>query len=126
LSSRDYREAVRAAGRLLLLEADALPIVLGRAGPDDHDLPTACPGWSVRDVLAHCGAALGGFVRGTAGSFTPEDNQREVDERASWPIEQVLDELFESYAAAADLIDELGGCRRRVGARRVGPWRRRT
>jgi uncharacterized protein (TIGR03083 family) len=100
---------MRAAARLLLVEAEALPKVLRRAALEDFDLPTACPEWSVRDVLAHCGAALGGFVRGTAGSFSSEDNQREVDERAAWPIEQVLDELFGNYVATAGLIDELDG-----------------
>ncbi|MFJ3304533.1 maleylpyruvate isomerase N-terminal domain-containing protein [Streptomyces sp. NPDC086549] len=46
-------------GRLLAVERDAL-IPLLRARPDaDFALATAaCPGWTVRDVLAHCSAAL--------------------------------------------------------------------
>jgi uncharacterized protein (TIGR03083 family) len=110
---------VRAAGRLLLLEAEALPAVLRRARPEQFDLPSVCPGWSVRDVLAHCGAALGGFVQGVVGSFSPEANQLQVDERASWPLDRVLDELFGSYEPAAERIDGLGG---RADGLGLGEW----
>lgn len=110
---------MRAAGRLLLLEFEALPPLLRRARPDQFDLPSVCPGWSVRDVLAHCGAALGGFVRGTVEVYTPEANQLQVDERSSWPLDRVLDELFGSYEAAAGRIDELGGLADGLG---LGEW----
>ena len=110
---------MRDAGRLLLLEAEALPAILGRARPEDFDRPTTCPDWSVRDVLAHCGAALSGLVQGTSGSFSPEANQREVDDRAVWPLDRVLDELFGSYAAAAEIIDGLGGQGDGIG---LGEW----
>jgi hypothetical protein len=43
--------------RLLRAEHDALLPILRRAAGPAFDRPTACPGWSVRDVLAHCGAA---------------------------------------------------------------------
>lgn len=83
--------------------------MLRRARPEQFDLPSVCPGWSVRDVLAHCGAALGGFVQGVVGSFSPEANQLQVDERASWPLDRVLDELFGAIPPAAELIDRLDG-----------------
>ena len=73
----------------------------------------------MRDVLAHCGAALGGFVQGIVGPFTPEANQLQVDERATWPIDKVLDELFGSYPAAARRIDQLGGVADGLG---LGEW----
>jgi uncharacterized protein (TIGR03083 family) len=110
---------MRAAGRLLLLESEALPVVLRRARPEQFDLPSMCPGWSVRDVLAHCGAALDGFAQGKVGPFTPEANQLQVDERASWPLDRVLDELFGSFESAAKLIDELGGPADGLG---LGAW----
>jgi uncharacterized protein (TIGR03083 family) len=103
----------------LLVEADALPAVLTRAAPEAFDLPTVCTGWSVRDVLAHCGAALGSLVSGTTGSFTPEENQRDVDARASWPMDQVIDELVSNYTAAAGIIDTAGGPADGLG---LGEW----
>ena len=46
-------------GRLLSVERDALLPLLRARGDGDFTLPvTACPGWTVRDVLAHCSAAL--------------------------------------------------------------------
>jgi uncharacterized protein (TIGR03083 family) len=110
---------MRPAAQLLLVEADALPAVLARAQPSDLDRPTVCTGWSVRDVLAHCSAALSALVGGTTGTFTPEENQRDVDERASWPVERVIDELLTSYRAAAEIIDAAGG---RADGLGLGEW----
>jgi len=44
--------------RLLRAEHDALLPILHRTPERAFERPTACPGWSVRDVLAHCAAAL--------------------------------------------------------------------
>jgi uncharacterized protein (TIGR03083 family) len=103
----------------LLIESRALAVVLDRAPPDAFDRPSVCTGWSVRDVLAHCGAALGALVNGTLGSFTPEENQRDVDERAAWPLARVLDELFSNYAAAATIVEQAGGGADGLG---LGEW----
>jgi uncharacterized protein (TIGR03083 family) len=110
---------MRPAAQLLLVEADVLPAVLDRAAAADFDRPTVCTGWSVRDVLAHCGAALSALVAGTTGTFTPEENQRDVDERASWPVERVIAELLTSYRGAADIIDAAGGPADGLG---LGEW----
>jgi hypothetical protein len=64
------------------------------------------PGWSVRDVLAHCAPALGTAAAGTSPGFSPEENQRDVDERKPLPIQDVLDELEARYAAAAIAMAE--------------------
>ncbi len=110
---------MRPAARILLAEADALPAVLeGRAG-SDYARPTVCTGWSVRDVLAHCGAALTAAASGTTHTFTPEDNERDVETRRTWPIDDVLAELYEGYAAAAAAIDEAGGVLDGIG---LGEW----
>ena len=78
---------MRPAAELLLIEADALTVVLDRATPAQFDLPTVCDAWSVRDVLAHCSAALGHLVDDTLGSFTPEENQVDVDARSGWTVD---------------------------------------
>ena len=86
-----------------------MPPVLASAAPEDFDLPTVCTGWSVRDVLAHCASALSNLVQGTSSSYSPEDNQRDVDLRSSWPVDQVIEELLAGYAAAAAVIEDAGG-----------------
>lgn len=99
-------------GRLLTLERDAL-IPLLRARPDaDFALPAAaCPGWSVRDVLAHCSAALMRVVesRFEKGVFSPESNDRDIAERAGWSNARVVDELERGMTEAGPVIARAGG-----------------
>ncbi|MGW1621189.1 maleylpyruvate isomerase family mycothiol-dependent enzyme [Streptomyces sp. NPDC002172] len=94
-------------GRLLTVERDTL-IPLLRSRPDaDFALPTAaCPGWTVRDVLAHCSAALVRVVesRFEPGAFSPESNDRDIAERADWSNARVLDELERGMTEAGDVI----------------------
>ena len=107
------------ASRLLLTERDLiLPILHGR--PDaDFDADTVLPGWCVRDVLAHCSAALGMAVSRRFHAFTPEDNQRDVDARREWPVSKLLAELADGYTGAAAAIDAAGG---RMDVLALGEW----
>lgn len=111
--------SVRPAARLLLAEAEALPAVLGRHPAEALDQATLLPGWRVRDVIAHCGAALGHLVAGDELVFTPEANQVDVDARAALPVAEVVDELLAAYPAAAEVIDEAGGLADGLG---LGEW----
>jgi len=107
------------AGRLLRTEAAALMPLL-RVQPDEaFDTPTVLPGWSVRDVLAHCSAALGHAAAGTLHDFSPEANQRDVDVRKGWPVSDLLDELATGYVGGAAAIDAAGG---RLDALGLGEW----
>jgi uncharacterized protein (TIGR03083 family) len=107
------------AGRLLLTEGGAL-LPLLRDTPAEHfDRPTVCPEWSVRDVLAHCSAALGMAVTGRFHGFTPEDNARDVAERAGWPIDRLLAELEGAYGDAAAAMDAAAG---RLDGLALGEW----
>ncbi|MER7000608.1 maleylpyruvate isomerase family mycothiol-dependent enzyme [Streptomyces sp. NPDC000410] len=93
-------------GLLLRTERDAL-IPLLRARPDDDfALRTACPGWTVRHVLAHCSAALIRVVEGRveAGGFTPEENDRDIAERADLSHQQIVDELERGMTEAGPVI----------------------
>jgi uncharacterized protein (TIGR03083 family) len=83
------------------------------------DLPTVCTGWSVRDVLAHCGAAMTMLASGEVHRFTPADNQRDVEARRLWSVDAVLGELFAGYRSAAAAIDDAGGSLDGVG---LGEW----
>jgi uncharacterized protein (TIGR03083 family) len=114
------RYADRPAGaRLLLIERDAILPILRALRDDDFDRPTALPGWSVRDVLAHCAAALTMTTDGTAHGYSPAENQRDVDERRPWPIERLLDELVSGYDGAAGAIAAADG---RLDLLALGEW----
>jgi len=107
------------AATLLLGEAaELLPILQSRA-PQDFELATVLPGWTVRDVLAHCSAALHAASSGVLHGFTAQDNQRDVDERRPWPLEKLLAELADGYTGAARAIDAAGG---KLDALALGEW----
>jgi uncharacterized protein (TIGR03083 family) len=110
---------MRPAARLLLVEAEALPPILDAAPPEHFDRPTVCDGWSVRDVLAHCGAALTHCAHGTVHRFTPDDNESDVVARRSWPLAEVIAELLEGYRTAAAVIDGAAGQLDGIG---LGEW----
>ena len=106
--ARQVAEA-RKAYLQALLDVQALAHQLT---PDVLDLPTDCPGWSVRDHVAHVGGlestllgrprpdhepdwAAMTHIRNDPGRFMEVD----VDLRRSWPWAQVLVELDEVLAA---------------------------
>ncbi len=99
-------------GRLLVTERDALIPLLRSRPDDDFALATlACPGWTVRDVLAHCAAALTRVVerRFEKGVFSPEANDRDIAERADWTNARIVDELERGMTEAGAVIARAGG-----------------
>jgi uncharacterized protein (TIGR03083 family) len=99
-------------GRLLAGERDRLvPLLRGRPDADFAVPAAACPGWTVRDVLAHCSAALTRVVesRFEEGVFSPESNDRDIAERAGWTNAQVVDELERAMTEAGPVIAAAGG-----------------
>ncbi|MFJ3228454.1 maleylpyruvate isomerase family mycothiol-dependent enzyme [Streptomyces sp. NPDC086783] len=108
-------------GRLLRTERDLL-IPLLRARPEaDFALRTACPGWTVRHVLAHCGAVLTRVVerRLEKGVFEPEANDRDIAERDGLPVERIVDELERGMTEAGPVIARAGGV---LDAVALGEW----
>ncbi|MGV9250672.1 maleylpyruvate isomerase family mycothiol-dependent enzyme [Streptomyces sp. NPDC003697] len=109
-------------GRLLTVERDALiPLLRGRA-EEDFALPVAaCPGWTVRDVLAHCSAALMRVVenRFEQGVFSPESNDRDIAERTEWGNARVVDELERGMTEAGPVIAKAGGALDKIA---LGEW----
>ncbi|MGH3400460.1 MAG: maleylpyruvate isomerase family mycothiol-dependent enzyme [Streptosporangiaceae bacterium] len=105
--------------RLLQAERDALVPILHRTQEPAFDRPTACPGWSVRDVLAHCAAALSRVVTGNLNAVTPALNEIDVAERREWPLADVLSELTAGYQQAGPAIAEAGG---RLDVIALGEW----
>ncbi|MBD2817080.1 maleylpyruvate isomerase family mycothiol-dependent enzyme [Streptomyces parvulus] len=107
----DVRDPER-PGRLLAAERDELLPLLRSRTDADFALPVAaCPGWTVRDVLAHCSSALTRAVenRFERGVFSPESNDRDIAERADWTNAQVLDELERGMTEAGPVIGRAGG-----------------
>ncbi|WP_410535521.1 maleylpyruvate isomerase family mycothiol-dependent enzyme [Streptomyces sp. KL2] len=91
--------------RLLLSERDALLPLLRHTAESEYERRTACPGWTVREVLAHCSAALLRIVEGRLeGAFTPEANAADVRERRDWSVSRILDELEEGFTEAGKVI----------------------
>jgi uncharacterized protein (TIGR03083 family) len=95
--------------RLLRAEHDALLPILQRTPEPEFGRPTACPGWSVRDVLAHCSSALAGVTTDRLHAFTPELNEIDMAERREWPLSAVLSELAAGYPEAGPVIGRAGG-----------------
>ena len=98
---------------------DALLPILRRTPVEAFDRPTVCTGWTVRDVLAHCGCALSRAADGSLHRFTPELNEIDVAERRPWPLAQVLAELEQGYGSAAAAMTAAGG---KLDALALGEW----
>lgn len=112
------RDRLRPA-RLLQAEHDSLLPILSNTRADAFDRPTACPGWSVRDVLAHCAAALSRVTEGTVHAFTPELNEIDVTERRRWALADILSELARGYLEAGSGIAKAGG---KLDVLALGEW----
>lgn len=110
---------MRPAAQLLLIEATAIRPVLEALDLAQFDGPTVCTGWSVRDVLGHCGAALTRVIADDLHGFSSAENEADVLQRRSWTVSRVLEELFLGYEAAAVGVDRAGGGFDGVG---LGEW----
>ena len=110
---------MRDAAIILLVESEAIKPILASLEPEAFDYETVCAGWSVRDVLGHCGAALSMAVANSLHGFSPAENEVDVVERRGWPVDRVIDELFGGYASAAIEIDKAGGDLDGLG---LGEW----
>ncbi|GGO46961.1 maleylpyruvate isomerase family mycothiol-dependent enzyme [Streptomyces lasiicapitis] len=104
-TSDEAHEADR-PGRLLRTERDALIPLLRAADEKAFAAPTCCPGWAVRDVLAHCSAALSRVIesRFEEGVFTAAGNDRDIAERTDWPNSRIVDELEHGMTNAGAAI----------------------
>ncbi|WP_210577872.1 maleylpyruvate isomerase family mycothiol-dependent enzyme [Streptomyces sp. GESEQ-4] len=111
MTSADVRDP-ELPGRLLITERDTLiPLLRERPDTDFARPVAACPGWSVRDVLAHCSAALLRVVESRFENdvFSPEANDRDIAERADWTNARVVDELERGMTDAGPVIAASGG-----------------
>ncbi len=100
---------MRPAAEILPIAVEEIGRVLSGASEADRLRSTACDPWTVRDVLAHCSGSMLRAVEDRTHRFTPEDNEIDVEERRSWPFDQVRDELQMTAQPTAARIDAAGG-----------------
>ncbi|HYP24613.1 MAG TPA: maleylpyruvate isomerase family mycothiol-dependent enzyme, partial [Actinomycetota bacterium] len=79
-----------------------IELVSGLSDEDAGERVPACPDWSVRDLVAHLtGIAVDATKGELEGVGSPEWTQRQVDERKSMP----LDDLLAQWEEAGSQID---------------------
>jgi len=78
-------------------------------GDDDLARPVpACPGWSVRDIVAHLAGLAADLPAGrTEGMATPEWTARQLEERVGRSLDELLDEWAEHAPALGRLLAEM-------------------
>jgi uncharacterized protein (TIGR03083 family) len=103
----------RAVAALTELKADLDALVETLSG-DSWDLPSGCPGWSVRDVIAHLAASAHNFVDPQPerdGTSLPADRERQhdvyVDRRRHLPVGAVVDEYLQYSAGLIRAVGKL-------------------
>ncbi len=105
--------------RLLLTERDSLIPLLRTIQTSWFMRPTCCPGWTIRDMLAHCAAALTRIAEDRLHDFCPACNHQDVHERHDWPIDRIIDELETGYVKAGPTIAASDG---RLNVIALGEW----
>ena len=76
---------------------------------DQIDVP-ACPGWSVKDVVAHVtGNCADVLIGNLAGVATPEWTAAQVEARREWKLGDVLAEWDEVGPKFAAMLDDFPG-----------------
>jgi uncharacterized protein (TIGR03083 family) len=89
-------------------EREAILTVAKDMTPAEWLLPSACAGWTIRDVMGHMACTLHGVIDPAFLPDTTSDTESAMEpavaERRTWPIEAVIDE-YETYSGqAADVF----------------------
>ena len=103
----------------------ALDEICSGLSPEEWDVETECPGWSVKDNLSHVIGTESGLLGRDVPEHDPGDkpwvrnpigagNEIHVDYRRSWPPEKVLADFREVTGERMKILeamsaDELGG-----------------
>ncbi|MDP9331859.1 MAG: maleylpyruvate isomerase family mycothiol-dependent enzyme [Actinomycetota bacterium] len=85
-------------------EREAILTVAKDMTAEEWLLPSACAGWTVRDVMGHMACTLHGVIDPAFLPDTTSGTERAMEpavaERRTWPIEAVIDE-YETYSEQA-------------------------
>jgi uncharacterized protein (TIGR03083 family) len=80
-------------------------VTLVREGDAEVEVPT-CPGWTVKDVVAHLSVSLAAYISGELeGATSPEWGTQQVKERRDLSLEECLAEWEGNVEASADLFE---------------------
>lgn len=107
------------ARRLLVTERECLIPLLRELPEAAFTLPTPCIGWSVRDVLSHCAAALTRVATDDLHDLCPACNNGDVLARAHLSNAEIIDELAAGYLTAGEVIESAAG---RLDVIALGEW----
>lgn len=108
-----------AAGDLLVAESQEWIPLLRSLTADEHRRPTPCPGWNIRDVVAHCAAALRRIADDDLHDFSPEANQADIAARHGRAFDALVDELEAGISSTAQIINRVGARLNIIG---LGEW----
>ena len=89
-------------------EREAILTVARDMSAEEWLLPSACAGWTIRDVMGHMACTLHGVIDPAFLPDTTSGTERAMEpsvaERRTWPIEAVIEE-YETYSEqAADVF----------------------
>jgi uncharacterized protein (TIGR03083 family) len=74
-------------------------------GPEDADVPVpTCPGWTVKDVIAHLAGFFAAYRSGADDAFGPDWGEREVAARRNRSFQECLKEWTEALRDPGDLF----------------------
>ena len=89
-------------------EREAILAIAGDLSAEEWLLPSACAGWSVRDVMGHMACTLHGVIDPAFLPDTTQGTERGMEpavaERRTWPIEAVIEEYATYSGQAADVF----------------------
>ena len=114
-----------ASNRVAALRAEREEVLAfcRRLAPEEWETPSGCPGWSVKGVVSHMGAAFHGcftpwFFRIMRTDNVERSSDKDVAQRASWEPAKVLSEYERwsgRYLAIQGLTRPLGGVKIPLG-----------
>ncbi len=107
------------AAELLRIAGEEIIGLVESADPTELEEPSVCPGWRVKDVVAHVSGVLGRAAGDRIEGFTPAHNVPDVEERADWSGPALVDELGEVVPAACRAVEAAGGSLDGLG---LGVW----
>jgi uncharacterized protein (TIGR03083 family) len=82
---------------------------LARNGEPDTPVPT-CPGWTVKDVVAHLSGSLDAYITGAVeGASSPTWGEKQVEDRRDLSLEDCLAEWEERAQEAGELFESTLG-----------------
>ncbi|SNS87414.1 maleylpyruvate isomerase family mycothiol-dependent enzyme [Rhodococcoides kyotonense] len=96
--------------------AERYSVVVRSLTAAEWSAPSRCPGWSVKDLVAHTGSNFGALVDPPAAdpsvpapSTAEELQNRLVDARRDWSSTQVADEFLSNLEGAMGVLEAMQG-----------------